>query len=146
MMRAALAGALGLSLALSACGQDNAAPGTDSERGNAEAIMPLDALQRLHLIGAVTLIDIRTPTEWRMTGVPPHAKRANYNAPNFMAEIERITDGDKRKPITLICRSGNRSASAQAELLAAGYTQVTNVSVGIKGWRAAGLKLEDCKC
>jgi rhodanese-related sulfurtransferase len=59
--------------------------------------------------------------------------------------------------VVLICRSGNRSQEAGAELERAGFTQVYNVRHGFEGelndkhqrnslagWRFAGLPWEQC--
>jgi len=41
--------------------------------------------------------------------------------------------GDKTKPIVVYCGSGRRAATAKEKLVAAGYTQVTNLG-GIADW------------
>jgi rhodanese-related sulfurtransferase len=43
------------------------------------------------------------------------------------------------RPLLMICRSGGRSAQATAFLLAAGWSDVTNVAGGTIGWLTAGL-------
>jgi len=41
--------------------------------------------------------------------------------------------------VLLICRSGNRSGSAQRQLLQLGYDRVWNVTGGMNAWTSAGL-------
>jgi len=49
---------------------------------------------------------------------------------------------DKTKPYMVICHSGNRSAKACAALVAAGFTDITNIQGGTMAWEAAGLPME----
>jgi rhodanese-related sulfurtransferase len=43
------------------------------------------------------------------------------------------------RPLLLICQSGGRSAQATAFLLAAGWSDVSNVAGGTTSWLASGL-------
>lgn len=52
---------------------------------------------------------------------------------------ERFTELPMDKPIVLVCRSGRRSAEAAGFLVQQGYTEVYNLSGGVKGW-TYGLK------
>lgn len=97
--------------------------------------------------GEVVLIDIRTPEEWRETGLPTTAHAINmYEDPKvFLARLATATGGDRNRHIALICRTGNRSNTLQGHLVRAGYTNVTDVSEGMaggrhgKGWLKHGL-------
>jgi len=105
-----------------------------------EALSAPDALARANA-GKVTLVDVRTPGEWRQTGIAPGARTADFTAgaDAFLAEIHKITGGDKAKPVALICRSGNRSARAAALLERNGFTNVSDVGEGMGGWVGRGL-------
>jgi len=104
--------------------------------------------------GKLTLIDVRTPEEWRQTGIPLGAKRANLNNPDgdagFITDILVAVNKDKSKEIGLVCHSGNRSYRAQQLLLANGFTRVFNLDEGMAGnrngpgWLKRGLPIEDC--
>jgi phage shock protein E len=50
-----------------------------------------------------------------------------------MSDIEKLTSGDKTKPIVVYCQAGGRAGRAKTALTAAGYTQVTNMG-GIDDW------------
>ena len=99
--------------------------------------------------GARLLIDIRTPAEWRETGVAPNAALADYNGlgrgGGFIARVNALVDGDKAAPIALICATGGRSSRATALLRAAGFEDVHDVHEGMignmdgPGWLARGL-------
>jgi rhodanese-related sulfurtransferase len=102
------------------------------------------------LAGEIVLVDIRTPEEWRETGIPASASAItmHQDAPKLLAALEKATGGDKTKPLALICRTGNRTTFLQAELQKVGYTSVINVAEGVvggpngAGWIKAGLPLK----
>jgi rhodanese-related sulfurtransferase len=95
------------------------------------------------------LIDIRTPEEWKETGVADGAHRLDMNDPMFTAKLSRLVDGDRTKPVALICRTANRTRTVQAALMQqGGYARVINVEGGMignsadKGWIAHGLPVK----
>lgn len=102
--------------------------------------------------GKLKLIDIRTPAEWRETGVAPTAGRVDfYRGPDTLASyILQTVKGDKNAPIALICRTSNRTTQAQKYLQGIGFTQVYNVKEGMKGsaagpgWLKRGLPVQSC--
>ncbi len=105
--------------------------------------------------GQLTLIDIRTPAEWRDTGVPEGAVRIEMKRPGgpggFVEEVLTQVKGNRDAPIALICRSGNRSGQMQQALTAMGFTQVYSVDEGMggsrvgPGWIRRGLPVVPCK-
>ncbi len=104
------------------------------------------------LAGKIRLIDIRTPQEWRQTGVAPGAARVDfYRGPEALAQgILQLVGGDKDAPIVLICRTGNRTGAAQKYLRSIGFTQVHHVTEGMAGssagpgWLKRGLPVDSC--
>ena len=97
--------------------------------------------------GEIVLVDIRTPEEWRETGVPAsaHAITMHQDPRVFVRQLMTAMGGDRHRPLALICRTGNRSSSMQAALAKAGFTRVLDVAEGVagssygKGWFRAGL-------
>lgn len=87
--------------------------------------------------GRLVLIDIRSPDEWRETGIPAsaHAITMHQDQQSFLSELAAATGGSKSAPIALICAVGNRSANLQAWMRQAGYTNVSDVSEGMIGGR-----------
>ncbi len=104
--------------------------------------------------GELMLIDVRSPEEWRETGVPRGARRVTIHDPDglkgFVKAMAAAVDGDLKKPIALICARGNRSTVAQRALNEAGFTRVFNVREGFiggpygPGWVKRGLPVEPC--
>lgn len=105
--------------------------------------------------GTITLIDVRTPGEWRQTGVPVGAALIDMNNPEgpqgFVNAVLAQVKGNRNAPIALICRSGNRSTYMQKVLEDQGFTRVYNIREGMggsaagPGWIKQGLPIEACK-
>jgi rhodanese-related sulfurtransferase len=104
--------------------------------------------------GKLTLIDIRTPPEWKQTGVARGATLINMihprGAQGFLDEVLAKVGGDRTAPIALICRTGNRTTQVQKFLQAQGFTSVSHVPEGMAGsragpgWLARQLPTEAC--
>ncbi|MBN2885587.1 MAG: rhodanese-like domain-containing protein [Chromatiaceae bacterium] len=100
--------------------------------------------------GNLTLIDIRTPSEWRQTGIAAGAEAIDMQRGDFLDALLDAVDGDRSAPIALICRTGNRSGSVQRALMARGFTQVYDVAEGMTGsqagpgWIKRGLPIAPC--
>ena len=102
--------------------------------------------------GTLTLIDIRTPAEWRQTGAAVGAARIDMHNPKgpdaFAEAVLAQVGGDRKAPIALICRTGNRSTQMQKVLEDRGFTRVYNVTEGMAGsaagpgWIKRGLPVE----
>ncbi len=105
--------------------------------------------------GEMTLIDVRSPAEWRATGVPRGAKTVTIHDPKGMAgfvkAVARALNGRKNEPVALICARGSRSSRAERALRAAGFTNIFNLREGMlgnpldgPGWLRRKLPLEKC--
>jgi rhodanese-related sulfurtransferase len=55
-----------------------------------------------------------------------------------IGELEKF----RERPIVVICRSGNRSSHATAQLSKQGFTQAYNLVGGVMAWQKANLPLE----
>lgn len=114
--------------------------------GHSTRLSPLEAFQ-LAQKGRVLLIDIRTPEEWRATGIPVDAEALDMLDSSFFAKLGALTKGSKSTPVALICASGGRSSRLARTLRADGYSNVYDVSGGVtgslthRGWLAAGLPI-----
>ncbi|WP_428513612.1 rhodanese-like domain-containing protein [Roseovarius sp.] len=103
-----------------------------------------DALEAAQA-GDVFLVDIRTPEEWRQTGIGQGAHPIDMRRSDFIAALDSVTGARKDAPIALICARGVRSARLGRALVNAGYTNIVNVPEGMlgsragPGWIASGL-------
>ncbi|MEY3219905.1 MAG: hypothetical protein RIT27_1262 [Pseudomonadota bacterium] len=92
----------------------------------------------------VPIVDIRTPEEWKATGIVEGShlltffdKNGRYDAANWTQSLEKITQKDQ--PVILICRTGNRTTNVAHFLdKKMGYQMVYNVERGIVGWLQKG--------
>ena len=97
--------------------------------------------------GEITLVDVRTPDEWKQTGVPAsaHTITMHQAGPQFVKELDQVLGGDRTKPLAIICRTGARTTMLQGQLMQIGFTNVLNVAEGMlggfagPGWRKTGL-------
>ena len=104
--------------------------------------------------GKLTLIDIRTPPEWKETGVARGARQVNMLHPQgangFVEQLLGELKGNRNAPIALICRTGSRTTQVQRYLQSVGFTQVYNVKEGMAGsaagpgWIKRGLPVQPC--
>ena len=87
--------------------------------------------------GKGQLIDIRTPGEFN-AGHIKGAKMIDFYAPDFR---EKLAGLDKKQPVYVYCRSGNRSGQAVRILQGMGFKEVVNLQRGINDWVSSGLNL-----
>ena len=85
--------------------------------------------------GQVTVVDVRSQTEWQAGHIPQatHVFLGNL--------IEHAGQIDSDKPVVVQCRSGGRSAIAASILQAAGMPRVINMMGGILAWQKLGLPI-----
>lgn len=125
--------------------------------GRAEVLSPPQAKARA-AAGELTIIDVRLPMEWAETGLPTGAQAISLQDPktfaprtDFVEDVVEALDGDRDRPIALICARGNRSAFARELLASAGFSNVHDIGEGVvggpagPGWLERGLPTEPCK-
>lgn len=120
-----------------------------------EPLLGADEAYRMAAAGEITLIDIRSPQEWRQSGVPEGALAITMHNPQgpraFYAAVLAAVGNDKSKPIAVMCARGNRSNWAQGFLRTAGFTKVLDMSEGMfgrgskPGWLRRGLPVKRCQ-
>ncbi len=89
----------------------------------------VDEAYELHENGAFVL-DVREVQEWDVVHIPDATLIP-------LAELEiRLDELPKDQTILVVCRSGNRSATARDILLKAGFTNVTSLAGGMNDWVA----------
>ncbi len=99
--------------------------------------------------GEILLVDIRTPNEWRASGVGEGAVPLDMRREDFVSALGDLVDGDQGAAIALICARGVRSARLTNRLIEAGFTNIIDVPEGMlgsaagPGWVRAGLPVLD---
>ncbi len=119
----------------------------ETEMSDAKAYKNITVSKLATELSQRRLIDIRTPAEWRQTGVVKGSVlltavgEDGRIVKDFAAKLAEIAG--PADDVTLICRSGKRSA-AVAQWLSEelGYKTVSSVEEGITGWIAEGKPVE----
>ena len=123
-----------------------------------ETLTPQQAWELLQEDACAVLIDVRTKVEHAFIGHPLNALHIAWKeAPDWQINANFITDvllavPDRKTPILLLCRSGQRSLEAAMALKNSGYVKLINIEDGfegpldqnkhrnnIAGWRFCGL-------
>lgn len=95
--------------------------------------------------GELTLVDIRRPDEWALTGIAQGAVPLDMRRDDFETALLQALGGDRAAPVALICARGVRSRGMAKRLGRAGFTRVIDVPEGMlgsgagPGWIARGL-------
>ncbi len=106
-----------------------------------------DELQTLMDQGAL-VVDIRTPEEWKATGVIPGSRRLTFFDPygqydrgywlKQLGSMARFPN----QAVILVCRSGSRSTTVGRMLASeTGFGRVYHLEKGIRGWVAEDRRL-----
>jgi rhodanese-related sulfurtransferase len=110
-------------------------------------VAPWDFGKRYQSGDVPLLLDIREPAEFAALRIP-----GSINVPRGVLEQSCEWDYDETVPelvqgrereIVVICRSGKRSVLAADVMLQMGFSNVTSLKLGIRGWNDAELPLED---
>ena len=94
----------------------------------------------LALAGKIKLVDVRTPQEWRQTGIAKPGYAISMHQRGFLDKLNRLVGNDKSAPVAFICATGARSGYVMKALRKAGYSNVMSVGEGMlgsaygKGW------------
>jgi hydroxyacylglutathione hydrolase len=98
--------------------------------------MDAAALAAAMKAGSVRVLDVRGHAEWQEGHLPGVANIPVGFLPARLAAVP--TDGT----LVLQCQAGGRSSIASSLLLAAGRTNIVNLTGGYDAWTAAGLPTE----
>jgi len=97
----------------------------------------VEALQLINHKNALVL-DVREESEYKAG----HILNAKWIPLGKLAERVGELERHREQPIVVVCRSGNRSASACSMLGKKGYTQAVNLAGGVVAWEKSNLPLE----
>ncbi|MCA1662515.1 MAG: hypothetical protein LC648_10370 [Novosphingobium sp.] len=101
-------------------------------------------LKQVIAANSATLLDARPPMEFAVSHIPgalnvaPQPNRPAHLYISDVAEVGRLLDRDKAKPLVLYCNGPfcGKSKRLATELVEAGYTRVRRYQIGAPGWRA----------
>ena len=102
------------------------------------SILSAPEVRSLVSMGKILFVDIRNPNEWMQTGLAEGAIGLTPRDMSFVDELLQIVEGNKSRPIALICATGNRSSQLQQFLTDQGFDTVCDVSEGMHGNRTSG--------
>ena len=86
----------------------------------------------------LTIVDIRTPEEFR-SGHLPGAVNMDFFGPRFEMQVDSLPQG---APVLLYCRTGNRSSQALPHFAQSAAGTVYHLSHGISAWMQSGHPVE----
>jgi rhodanese-related sulfurtransferase len=110
----------------------------EAARQHVREISPEETMEKLEKKEPVLVIDTREDHEWERG----HVAGALHLSKGI---IERDIEGvapDLETPIILYCGGGYRSVLAAASLAQMGYTKVSSMATGWRGWQARGFPIE----
>lgn len=128
MIRSLIASALAVLLsAMVSCGADAGVKNVNPD----EAAKLVDA-------GKVTVIDVRTPDEFK-EGHIKGAKNIDIHDPAFEKQLAGF---DKSKPYLVHCQAGGRSTTSLKTFKKLGFTDIYHLNEGFGAWQDAGKPVE----
>lgn len=87
--------------------------------------------RRLEAGEQVTVVDIREPFEWQLTGVIPQAQLAPMR-PFLLTQLDTL---DKEQEVILVCASGIRTVDAAVYMSMKGFKNPKSMAGGMKAWK-----------
>ena len=117
-------------------------------RGQVGVISPQEAKAEIDK-GTATVIDVREPDEVAESGTVPGAR----NIPRGVLEIKADTElpmkdpqlQDRNQKVIIACGAGGQAALSAKSLKEMGFTDVSIIDGGIRGWKEAGYETAEPK-
>jgi len=129
--------AIALVLVFSHCSKEQNAGGSPAVATSSIEISIQDFINEYGDDGDIQVLDVRTQGEYDMGRVPGAV----------LLPLDQLMAGaevpfDKDSEIYVICRSGNRSMTAQSYMKQNGFSDAVSVSGGTNAWIAEGKQVE----
>ena len=98
-----------------------------------------EEVRRILADGSAVVLDARPRQEY-VAGHVPGARNPDASAGGTVATVERLVNGDKKKPLVIYCNGPfcMQSRRLSEQLIDAGFTNVRRYQLGIPIWRALG--------
>nr|VFJ53544.1 MAG: Rhodanese-related sulfurtransferase [Candidatus Kentron sp. FW]VFJ58382.1 MAG: Rhodanese-related sulfurtransferase [Candidatus Kentron sp. FW] len=107
-------------------------------RESVPEVFPWDLVEEIQQDNSILLLDVREPYEFHAMHI-----RGSVSVPRGILEsavewgyeetVPELVEARDRK-IIIICRAGNRSLLAGRTLQLMGYTRVSSLKTGLRGW------------
>lgn len=112
-------------------------------------IMPWDVEQRINENETLLIVDIREECEFSRFHIKdsllvPRGILETACEKEYEDAVEDLVNGRDRE-IVLICRSGNRSVLGTQMLQTMGFSNISSLKTGLRGWNDYELPLFDSK-
>jgi rhodanese-related sulfurtransferase len=117
-------------------------------REQVEVLSPQEAQAKMQADPSVVVVDVREPEDVKATGAIPGAMNIPLGVLPLRADTElpeNLRDArlqDRSTPVITTCGGGGQAALAAKTLKDMGFTNVSMVDGGTRGWKAAGLPTE----
>jgi rhodanese-related sulfurtransferase len=108
-------------------------------------VSPMALSHRLKSDSHVTLLDVRSPAEYRSGHIPgAHLAPLDVLESSSLADLANGAGLRADNPLYLTCQAGIRAEQAAQMLREAGLTHLTLVQGGTEAWQKAGLPVKSC--
>jgi rhodanese-related sulfurtransferase len=101
--------------------------------GNPDAVSPQQAVLLVNRENAV-IVDVREESEFAAGHLPAARNIPLKDIESRSSELKKFI----KRPLIVVCQTGNRSRNALAALRKAGFERVVNLDGGIAAWTQAG--------
>ncbi|MGI9546735.1 MAG: rhodanese-like domain-containing protein [Flavobacteriaceae bacterium] len=105
------------------------APKTQDQ--NKFELLDVSAFKKAVINKNVQLVDVRTEKEYRGGHLGKAINIDFFQPKRFMEAFKKL---DRKKPVYIYCRSGNRSKRAARRLFKMGFIKVFDLKGGILNW------------
>jgi rhodanese-related sulfurtransferase len=110
----------------------------DDAKARIRQVTPGETMGMRDETPSLVVLDCREPNEWNLGRIP-----GSLFIPRGILESSIEAAVPRDRALVIYCASGNRSALAADVLQQMGYTNVTSMSGGFRGWVDAGGEVED---
>jgi rhodanese-related sulfurtransferase len=117
-------------------------------RKEVNVISPQEAKQEIEK-GDATVIDVREPDEVAQSGTVPGARNIPRGVLELKADTELPTKDpelqDRNQKVIIACGAGGQAALSAKALKDMGFTDVSIIEGGVRGWKEAGFETAEPK-
>jgi len=103
----------------------------DKTLDNEVKLVTAEEMQSILELEDAQLVDVRTPKEHDEIHIA-NSQNIDFMSPTFEKDISKL---DKKKPVILYCKSGNRSAKCSKKMKDAGFEKIYDLEGGISKWK-----------